>query len=136
MLTFSMPPFFWKNFDKSRFWIITKSIFVSAKTEFGAYLSKLGTSLNMALCTPETNCSGERSFSCLKRFKNYLRSTLSYEKLNALSLLCIDSELMKKISHDDIIYDYIFKSCLSPLLFLTPDTKSGAVWRVCLSVAS
>lgn len=62
--------------------------------------------LRMALCTPATNCSGERSFSCLKRVKNYLRSTLSQEKLNALALLCIESELMNKISYDDIINDF------------------------------
>lgn len=66
----------------------------------------LDIALRMALCTPVTNCSGERSFSCLKRVKNYLRSTLSQEKLNALSLLCIESELMNKISYDDIINDF------------------------------
>ena len=59
----------------------------------------------MALCIPATNCSSERSFSCLKQVKNYLRSTLSQEKLNALALLCMESELMNKISYDDIIDD-------------------------------
>lgn len=62
--------------------------------------------VRMALCTPATNCSGERSFSCLKRVKNYLRSTLSQEKLNALALLCIESELMNKIPYDDVIDDF------------------------------
>lgn len=66
----------------------------------------LDITVRMALCTPATNCSGERSFSCLKRVKNYLRSTLSQEKLNALALLCIESELMNKISYDDIIDDF------------------------------
>ncbi|XP_054091790.1 uncharacterized protein LOC128923548 [Zeugodacus cucurbitae] len=66
----------------------------------------LDIALRMALCTPVTNCSGERSFSCLKRVKNYLRFTLSQEKLNALSLLCIESELMNKISYDDIINNF------------------------------
>lgn len=32
-------------------------------------------------------CSGKRSFSCLKRVKNYLRSTLKDEKLNSLAVL-------------------------------------------------
>jgi hypothetical protein len=49
----------------------------------------LDIAVRMALCIPATNCSGERSFSCLKRVKNYLRSTLCQEKLNALALLCI-----------------------------------------------
>lgn len=31
----------------------------------------------------------DKFFDCLKRVKNYLRSTLSQEKLNALAILCI-----------------------------------------------
>lgn len=72
----------------------------------GNIYPNLDIALRMALCTPAANCSGERSFSCLKRVKNYLRSTLSQEKLNALALLCIESELMGKISYDDIINDF------------------------------
>lgn len=60
--------------------------------------------VRMASCTPATNFSGERSFSSSKWIKNYLRSTLSQEKLNALALLCIEyPELMNKISYDDMI---------------------------------
>ena len=44
-----------------------------------------------------TNCSAERSFSCLKRIKNYLRSTIGQDRLNALALLCIESELVDAI---------------------------------------
>lgn len=60
----------------------------------------------MALCTPVTNCSGETSFSFLQRVKNYLRSSLSQENLNALTILCIESQLMNKILFDDIIDDF------------------------------
>ena len=35
-----------------------------------------------------TNCSEERSFSRLKSIKNKLRSTMSQERLSALSILC------------------------------------------------
>ncbi|CAH0403834.1 unnamed protein product [Chilo suppressalis] len=76
----------------------------------------LDIALRMALCTPATNCSGERSFSCLKRVKNYLRSTLSQEKLNALALLCIESELMNKITYDDIIDDFANKKSRKKVL--------------------
>ena len=37
-----------------------------------------------------TNCSGESSFSALKRIKNYLRSTLKDEKLNHLALMHVE----------------------------------------------
>lgn len=45
--------------------------------------------LRMFLCTAVANCTGERAFSVLKRVKNYLRSSMSEERLNALALLNI-----------------------------------------------
>ena len=42
-----------------------------------------------------TNCSGERSFSALKRIKNYLRSTLKDEKLNHLALMHVESSVLR-----------------------------------------
>ena len=53
-----------------------------------------------------TNCSGERSFSTLKRVKNYLRTTMGDERLNTLSLLSIESDLMRSIDFKDIIADF------------------------------
>lgn len=44
--------------------------------------------LRIFLCTTVTNCSAERSFSVLKRIKNYLRSTISEERLNSLAVSC------------------------------------------------
>jgi len=49
-----------------------------------------------------TNSSGERSFSALKKVKNF-RSTLGQEKLNNLSVLNIESEFPAKIDFDDVI---------------------------------
>jgi hypothetical protein len=69
----------------------------------------LDIALRIALCTPATNCSGERSFSCLKRVKNYQRSSLSQEKLNSLALLYIEAEIMNTINYDDIIDDFANK---------------------------
>jgi hypothetical protein len=69
----------------------------------------LDIALRIALCTPATNCSGERSFSCLKRMKNYQRSSLSQEKLNSLALLYIEAEIMNTINYDDIIDDFANK---------------------------
>ena len=40
-----------------------------------------------------TNCSGERSFSGLKRIKHELRTTMKQEKLCSLSLCRISSEV-------------------------------------------
>ena len=53
-----------------------------------------------------TNCSAERSFSCLKRIKNYLRSTITEDRLNNLALLCIESDILLSLDFEDIITDF------------------------------
>lgn len=50
-----------------------------------------------------SNCTGERSFSVLKRVKNYLRTTQRNERLNALSILYIEAELNKDMDYEPII---------------------------------
>lgn len=50
--------------------------------------------LRMYLCTAISNCSAERSFSVLKRLKSCVRSTMKEEKLNSLSILHVEAELL------------------------------------------
>jgi hypothetical protein len=59
--------------------------------------------LRMYMTLPSSNASGERSFSCLKRIKNYLRSTLSQERLDALALLSIECDLTRSLDFSDVI---------------------------------
>ena len=56
--------------------------------------------------TAVANCSAERSFSVLKRLKNYCRSTLSNEKLNALAILAIEQDLVNGLNYDDVIDNF------------------------------
>ena len=42
---------------------------------------------------PVTVASAERIFSKLKLLRNYMRSTMSQEKLNSLAILCIEKKL-------------------------------------------
>jgi hypothetical protein len=62
--------------------------------------------LHMFLCTPYSNCNSERSFSTLRRIKSYVRSTISKERLNALAILNIESEITKQIKFEDIIDNF------------------------------
>jgi len=55
---------------------------------------------------PVTVASAERSFSKLKLLKNYLRSTMSQERLNGLATLCIEKRLLDEIDIDTIINDF------------------------------
>ncbi|CAH2293409.1 zinc finger MYM-type 1-like [Pelobates cultripes] len=62
--------------------------------------------LRMFLYTAATNCSAERSFSTLKRFKNYLRSRMGEERLNSLAVLAIESEITKSLDYEELINSF------------------------------
>ena len=52
------------------------------------------------------HCSGERSFSVLKRLKNQLRSSMGQKRLNSIALLCIENKHLEKIDTDYIIQSF------------------------------
>ena len=49
------------------------------------------------LTLPVTVASAERSFSKLKLLKNYLRSTISQERLNGLAMCTIERDILNTI---------------------------------------
>ncbi|KAF2880800.1 hypothetical protein ILUMI_25375 [Ignelater luminosus] len=57
--------------------------------------SNVEVALRIFLSLIVTNCSGERSFSNLKRIKNELRSTVLLERLTSLSLMSIECDVPK-----------------------------------------
>ncbi|XP_067119565.1 zinc finger MYM-type protein 1-like [Centruroides vittatus] len=59
--------------------------------------------LRIYLTLPISNASGERSFSVLKRVKNYLRNSLNESKLNSLAVLYIKQNALDNINYDEII---------------------------------
>ncbi|CAM1305802.1 Uncharacterised protein r2_g1563 [Pycnogonum litorale] len=59
--------------------------------------------LRMYLSLMATNCSGERSFSQLKRIKDVKRSTMCQQRLGTLALLCIESDLLRKIDLQKLV---------------------------------
>ena len=50
-----------------------------------------------------TNCSAERSFSQLKRIKSPARNAMTQGRLEALSRLCIESELLRTMNFEKLI---------------------------------
>lgn len=61
------------------------------------------------LTIPVTVALAERNFSKLKLLKNYLRSSMSQERLNGLAMLCIEKDLLDNIELDSIIDDFASK---------------------------
>lgn len=59
---------------------------------------------------PVTVASAERSFSKLKLLKNYLRSSMSQDRLNGLATLCIEKDKLDEINVDLIVDDFASRS--------------------------
>nr|TKW16837.1 hypothetical protein SEVIR_5G325500v2 [Setaria viridis] len=55
---------------------------------------------------PVTVASAEKSFSKLKLLRNYLRSTMTQERLNGLASLCIKKKLLDEIDINPIISEF------------------------------
>lgn len=56
------------------------------------------------ICTiPITEAACERSFSVLKLIKNYLRTTMSQERLSALATLSIEKNFVKNLDYSSVI---------------------------------
>ena len=52
----------------------------------------------LILVMPATNAGSERSFSALKRIKNYLRATMSKTRLNSLMFLHVHNDMTDKLN--------------------------------------
>jgi len=55
---------------------------------------------------PVTVATAERSFSKLKIIKTYLRSTMSQERLDGLTIISIEHECAKDTDFDQVIKEY------------------------------
>ena len=81
------------------------------ENEFMHAFSNVSVVFRLNLCLMISNCSGELSFSVLKRVKNQLRLSMGQKRLNSLALFCIENELLKKIDTEDIFKSFaLFKS--------------------------
>lgn len=69
----------------------------------GVCFPNLEIALRIYLSMMITNCSGERSFSTLKRVKNELRNTMSQERLNHLTIMNIEYDLLRELDVNSII---------------------------------
>jgi len=58
------------------------------------------------LTIPVTAASAERSFSKLKIIKNYLRSTISQDRLVGLATISIEHEIADDLDIDDLVKDF------------------------------
>ena len=72
-----------------------KDIFANVEIAFRIYL-----------CLMVSNCTGERSFSKLRRIKDEARTNMKQDRLSMLSLMSIESNILRELSFSDIICDF------------------------------
>lgn len=65
--------------------------------------------LRIFLSLMVSNVSGERSFSTLKRVKNYLRNSMIEDTLNELAILNMNSDLLLELNFDKVIEEFAAK---------------------------
>uniref|UniRef100_H2YLB0 HAT C-terminal dimerisation domain-containing protein n=1 Tax=Ciona savignyi TaxID=51511 RepID=H2YLB0_CIOSA len=65
--------------------------------------------LRIYLCMAPSNCCGERSFSKLKRIKNEARNSMGQERLNFLSLMSIENDVVDSLFFTDLIRDFALR---------------------------
>lgn len=65
--------------------------------------------LRIFLCLPTSVASNERSFSKLRRIKDYTRSTMSQERLTGLSIISIEKEIAQQVDIHGVIEKFINK---------------------------
>ncbi|KAJ9601818.1 hypothetical protein L9F63_000046, partial [Diploptera punctata] len=61
----------------------------------------------LTLTIPATSASVERSFSTLKRIKNYVRNSQGQERLTNLAVLSIERGLLKQLKQESTFYDLL-----------------------------
>jgi len=59
--------------------------------------------LKTAFAIPISSATSERSFSCMRRIKSYIRSTMTQNRFSDLAILNIERELSNVINDDDIL---------------------------------
>ena len=66
--------------------------------------------LQLIMVMPATNATSERSFSALRRVKNYLRATMTQERLNNLLILHVHKERTDSLDLKEVANDFISNS--------------------------
>ena len=68
-----------------------------------AVFPNMAIAMKIFLSIMVTNACDERSFSKMKLIKNELRNSMAQSRLNHLSLMSIEHEILQNINFDDLI---------------------------------
>ncbi len=71
--------------------------------ELKSLFPNIFTLLAIFLTMPVSSAEGERAFSCLKRIKSYLRSTMGQTRLSSLALINVHSRIAENLDINHLI---------------------------------
>ena len=87
-----------------------KDYFTSLIMAQRSLLSEVCKVVKLVLVMPATNATSERSFSALRRVKNYLRSTMTQQRLNNLLVLHVHKDITDNLKLKDIVKEFVGES--------------------------
>ena len=73
---------------------LTYSELLRNKEKLSKILPNFSSLFRIYLTFPISSATGERSFSCLKRIKTWLRNTIGQERLSSLAILNIEKDIL------------------------------------------
>ena len=75
-----------------------------------ALISEVCTLAALIIVMPATNATSERTFSCLRRIKSYLRSSMTQTRLNSTMILSVHKEYTDQLDLVDIGNEFVRES--------------------------
>jgi hAT family C-terminal dimerisation region len=66
--------------------------------------------LRLLLVVPASSATAERSFSCLRRLKTFLRSTMSQSRLNHLAVLHVHQDRTDVLDLQAVFLEFVAKN--------------------------
>ena len=87
-----------------------KSYFQNLTSSTRTLFSEVVTLMQLVLVLPATNASSERSFSAMRRVKNYLRSTMGQQRFNHLMILHVHKSITDGLDIIEIANNFVTRN--------------------------
>jgi hypothetical protein len=99
-----------------------EKFFRSKPSEVKSLFEQVDVLLRLLLVVPASSATAERSFSCLRRLKTFLRSTMSQSRLNHLAVLHVHQDRVDALDLPGIFQDFAAKKL----------SQKACVWQLWL----
>ena len=90
---------------------------VNMQPEVKGKYNQVDVTVCMLMVCPASSAETERSFSVLRRLKNWLRSTMSQTQLNSVAVYHIHKHKLDELRWDDILTSFVNKFSAHRKLF-------------------